>query len=355
MRTPNSRISVCLCFLFLSAINLTYAYDADADGLAQWQAALEEAEQDRTEPQHARNFSGFFLIRIMNTDGRPVENATVQGFMRLWADNPHRRERMGFEGVTDSRGIFRINGETYGSVDFSIEHPDYYSIRNSLGFRAPGLRQELVMRPRMNPVPMAALSNIRIPYPEGQGPFGFDMVRMEWMPPHGTGEQTDLYIGLSFETFDVRGSTSRELRADLRVQFAGEHDGILPADDTFRHRMMSEFLSDYEAPGSGYRRQYRLHMDSSSVEQRGDREANLWYFRIRSTLSPEGEPLGIYGKIYGPILDATLQGPFLRFDGIYIQPQRGNRNMEFDLQNNRARETAAPRWRTGTHLNVTTP
>ena len=330
-------------------------YDPAEAGQTEWEAVTTDIEQAVGVAEHRRNFSGYFLIRVRDPEQRPISEAEVSGYFRLWADNPRRRERTRFEGETNRNGIFRTIAETYGSLDFSIQHPDFYPIADSFGFNAPGLRREMVMRPRIDPVPMSALRAVRIPFPDGSGPFGFDLVRMDWMPPHGVGEQKDLLMNISFETFSVRGDQTLALRADLPIQFTGTDNGIQPAASDFRHRMMSQFRSDYEAPQDGYRRQYRLIMDSSRDTQEGNDPANLWYFRIRSTPSPEGEPIGIYGKIYGPILDVTLQGAFLRFDGIYIQPVRGSRNMEFDLQNNRAQERVAPRWRSATHLNVTHP
>ena len=296
-----------------------------------------------------RNFDARLAFEVTGHEGRPVEDAEVEATLMYWSMDPYGRVPMELRGRTNERGRALLEGETYGSVRYTISHPQYYSTEGGMGFRSDLLRRQVELKPVRDPIPMIAVRRISLPIPAEGVPLEFDMLRADWLPPHGEGEQADVQFRV-----ESRYRSEESFRAYLQARFTGEHDGIFPMDTQPRFDR-SVLRSRYEAPPGGYERMQEFEDVEGMQANLEGTQPDGWYFRIRSRERDDGEIGGMYGKIYGSMIEMGEGGPRLVMDYLYIQPEFNNRNVEFDRRSNRAREFVSRRWHASRHLNVDRP
>lgn len=309
-------------------------------------------------PMHAQagNFDARVLIQVQSSEGRPIEGATIQGRWQVQDEDPPFGVREeGFEGQTDERGRMSLNIRSRGFLRYAVFHPEYYGARTDMAFRERNLRRLEVLQPRTDPAPMVALRDLYIPIPVAQAELGFDLVRMDWMPPHGQGLHEDVRIAGGSRIRRVGTFTDYQIL--IRMTFTGEGNGIqafsIQASDRGSRPL---FDADYEAPEDGYQDTYSFE-DSSGFDRTAvDPSTGAYYFRIRSQRDEEGQLFALHGRLYGIVSAMGSQREAaLRFDRFYLQPNPRSRNIEFDPDENLAPGYVAERWHQPRHLNVRQP
>lgn len=188
----------------------------------------------------------------------------------------------------------------------------------------------------INPTPMYARSFInswpQLQIPELGTPVEFDLMKGDWLAPHGKGEVADLCFTLSVTDLGQRTIDRGPLYdAIFSVTFSKSADGI----QSFLNPLGggSAFRSPRFAPLAGYTNRLIKSSYEHETESRHEkREDQTYFFRVRTRLDEAGNIVeALYGKIYGDI--AYSSKGVLRF-AYYLNPTPNDRNMEFDPSRN---------------------
>lgn len=302
------------------------------------------------------NFDARVLIEVRSNEGDPIEGAVIRGGWQVQDERPPFGVReQPFEGQTDERGRLMLNTRSRGFLRYAVDHPDYYGAVTDMAFRERTLRRQETLHPKRAPVPMVALRDLLIPIPVKQTELGFDLVRMDWMPPHGQGLHEDVRI--AGDSRFRREGTLTHYQVVIRWTFTGEDNGIQAFSvQTSDRGSRPRFDADYEAPETGYQETYTFE-DSSGIDPvSSDPSTGHYYFRIRSRRDEEGQLFALYGRLYGIVAGmGSDREAVLRFDRFYLQPNPISRNMEFDPAQNIAAHYVVEQWRQPQHLNVRQP
>ncbi|AKJ64623.1 hypothetical protein [Kiritimatiella glycovorans] len=297
----------------------------------------------------ADNFDARIALKVVDPEERPVHGAEVTARVPYWSVDPYGERIREVVRQTGPQGGVMIRGRTSGALEFDVDHPAYYAGSWSFAFRARSVRQQVVLKPKKNPVPMIALRKVILPFPAQGEPLGFDLVKVDWLPPHGEGEVADIRLSAK-----GRHASESAFRAVMQARFPGEHNGILPMDaPSFEEK--SSLRSAHEAPRKKYRRRQLFEDVQEMKSELSGPPPGGWYFRIRSRTDDRGRVGGLYGKIYGNPVLMGAEKPMLRFEYLYIQPEFNSRNVEFDPSRNVAEEHVLERWHKSRYLDVEKP
>ena len=285
-------------------------------------------------------------FRVSDDFGRPVEGATVAvSTFHHWqpGDGFGKDITEIFTGITDAKGEVTIVGRS-GRGDFS------YNLRPLTGYYGGGGGEykfrsaadgkwqpwkptiDILVKPILKPIPMYA-RKVGVPQavqiPQSGEPIGFDLVVSDWIAPHGKGTTADVVFKL-----DRRYTTADEpFEATLTVTFSNEGDGIQSAFSApFTGSQLK--LPRY-APEHGYAPELvkrKARPAAGKPVEDTSREDQNYFFRVRTVLDEKNQvKSALYGKIYGDI-QFWANGK-LRFT-YYLNPEAGDRNMEFDVERN---------------------
>ena len=167
--------------------------------------------------------------------------------------------------------------------------------------------------------------------------LAYDMVKGDWLPPHGDGETCDIQF-LFNETVlgwkEGRGydgiSVSKMYKMTMTVSMPGDGNGLveIPCRENAGIKLRT-------APSEGYvnstARWFGWFGGGDGAKTDCD-ENRCYAFRIRTKYDDSGNIKSAnYGKVYG---DFDMGG----FDGVgflyYLNPTPNDRNLEWDRQNN---------------------
>jgi hypothetical protein len=246
--------------------------------------------------------------------------------------------------MTDRKGQWSVLGVTLAEPAVSAKKEGYYPSTvhfhlidgdKTLMRWIPYERQvTIVLRRMINPTPMYAWSMHLNEYPVGTNEWaGYDMLRAEWMPPHGKGETEDV-------RFHVWRSTNGYDRTQpsqiFTVRFVGEQNGICGIDD--RSVSGQSWLKlPYKAPLDKYNeKEFRVErrLAKYEFETKTNTGTTNCFIRIRSKSDKDGNfTEGLYGKISGPL--EVEAGRDIRIRMVYyVNPTPNDLNMEFDPKRN---------------------
>jgi hypothetical protein len=199
-----------------------------------------------------------------------------------------------------------------------------------------------VLKRIVNPVPMHVRYvgfNWEEKIPVMEEPVGFDLVKSDWVKPHGEGEVPDFVFWLKVENLpDPPGWNEKRqgyyhlYRTRFRMSFSNEGDGIQPF--YVKLRTGSELTSPSLAPEDGYAIEHMRRSSRPSpevCEDEDEREDVNYLFRVRSVARDGKVVQACHGKIYGNI-DYSLDGK-IRFL-YYLNPDPTSRSLEFDTKRN---------------------
>lgn len=286
---------------------------------------------------------------------------------RAWTDeaNPDI-----IKGITDKHGICRFSGKTNCGrssiwVDkapkgyYNVAHGGKvkYSKKSLLGIWQPEDVVVTVALQRVeHPIPLYVHRVILDGRRESVGGFDgtnavlkFDFLVGDWLPPHGTGKNSDMTITTRLEIGDALNiwRTHKTIFYDFisTIEFQGKGNGLLeksvkgsncgiriktaPELGYVSEKVMRFGLRKTKT-GSGIHPEYYTESDDDCC----------YCFRVRSRYNDRGELIeAYYGKIYG---DFRFKGSYKRgsggFNGVnflyYLNPKSLDRNLEWDMKNN---------------------
>ncbi len=280
--------------------------------------------------------------------GVPITNATVKAIF-------HYRKQIfwgGSEKVkcvekeTDSTGCSTVNAKgDFNYVFFRVTAPGYYegygdrvSFTNKSGFVFKKLepwneRRTLTLQKIGKQVPMYYKDMRRGVFPLNVSSWGLDLIKGDWMPPHGKGEVADIIFSRKKEIFGgyeintFRGKLKIPFYyIELKMLFPGEGNGVVPIikEDRYLHQLR-------EAPFDNYQNSYvwfEEYRERGKTSGNKDIDNLCFYFRIRTEKNDKGE---IVKSLYGVMRDFGTLNSFENFSFDYlINPMPNDRNLEAD-------------------------
>lgn len=286
---------------------------------------------------------GTVIYEVFDEEGNPVEGAHVGATF----DDVNE-----VSGTTDAEGRAILSARTHGYVTGGVGKDGYYSTGADanlashvpdgvrIGRRFPAVTVRVELRPVISQVPVFAYEFAgRLPL-NGED-VGFDFLKADWVAPHGSGEEADVFIRvLTFNPSVIRGDW------EFSWRFPRPGDGmarVAPED----YRENSEFPMPRYAPVAGYTNRWTSSChttvegrDSVAVDPPGPRmNETQFVFRIRTELDSDGNVVkAIYGRINsadkGIGIQSASPGSKATVCFIFYVNPDGTRNLEFDLKRN---------------------
>ncbi|MEI7902568.1 MAG: hypothetical protein WCK89_20150 [bacterium] len=253
-----------------------------------------------------------------------------------------------FRTLSDTNGLATVELRTAYDIGCTVTKTGYYDSEFYYAFgsekmiragRWPqsGFTNQVVLKHIRNPIPMYIKSeDVRLPV-EGT-PIGYDLMKGDWVSPHGKGIVSDLVICVTGSFSKVAAQFGGErLVYDLfmRVTFSNSGDGIQTNSVPMHNEnyLGSRLVTDHEAPFEGYHDEYtyrrRLSLKPSENINASVRDTQIAYFRIRTRSDAKGK---IESAMYGFMLrdfnalyklDGSIRVSFM----YYLNPD-GTRNVE---------------------------
>ncbi|MDR3228336.1 MAG: hypothetical protein LBT53_02825 [Puniceicoccales bacterium] len=277
--------------------------------------------------------------------GKPVANADVtMSTFHHWEPGGEwgKDVRKKYRTKTDDTGRAVLSGEsatgrfTYGAF---ADSGYYYNGRLEYNFKEKKLGRwepwnptvEIIYKPILKPIPMYH-GGRRFVVPVRGEKIGFDLVKNDWVVPHGKGELSDFVFKLDeiipFESvhkpFDYR----------LKITFPNKGDGI----QSWFGPVISagEMPMPRYAPTDGYINRLEQKFWSDKKNWYKQREDQNYFFRIRTKMDANGKIVSaMYGKIQGNIdCDVINSKTGILFFEYHLNPVALDVNMEFDKKKN---------------------
>lgn len=290
-------------------------------------------------------------VQVVDQDGVPVVGAVVKAGL---FNSKYKNTRQPFNGLTNTNGIYTIEGSTIKDVTYSIEKEGYYYTRGRYDFRdsAPSGEQavvngkwqpwnsvqKVVLKKEKTPIPMY-VKKVVTTCPEQGCPVGYDLIIGDWVAPYGKGETTDILFTVTGEMASLSDRS-----ASMKVEFPNKFDGIQEFTvDADQSGGMSRFVSSYFSPAGNYEGYWTFEMKfAPELENRVNivpSENSNFFLRVRTEVDENKKIMSaLYGKIYGD-LRCDFRDPAKPDDiGVYftyyLNPTPNDRNIEFDPEQN---------------------
>ncbi len=244
---------------------------------------------------------------------------------------------------TDVEGTAVVKAaNVYNEYSYSAENiPGYYLAGGVYRFQGATNGQwqpwnpavEMVLKPKLNPMPMYAKRNRDLRLPENDKPIGYDLIVGDWVAPYGKGLTNDFIFYLQRKFTDV----NQAFDATLTIKFSNEGDGMF---STIAPSCSDDMLRlSRTAPETGYGSQVVLRMYREAGKPMSGvlpKEDQNYFFKVRTKKDEKGNIVSaLYGKIYGGVNYGIFRCPtaFLYFT-YYLNPNPNSLNMEFDPKKN---------------------
>jgi len=275
-------------------------------------------------------------VAVADEVGQPVPDADVRvcfygGCLKKDAE----------KGKTDKEGQFSASASSYdGAINGAVEKNGYYYSgfhhdfhRNALGVWQPWNKEiKVVLRPKLNPVPMYVRDKwVQIPVIDKE--VGFDLMKFDWVVPHGQGATSDLIFVVT-----RRFKNMNDFDVTMTMTFSNKYDGIqeIKTERGGDFNVGSELRLPRYAPESGYKAKLEKRLSTSDPKFGALLEQKTNYFyRVRSEVDEKGNfKRAMYGKIVDDVLiepRGTATGK-IRFT-YYLNPDY-TRNLEYDIDGN---------------------
>ena len=195
---------------------------------------------------------------------------------------------------------------------------------------------DIQLKAVIDPIPMYArfLRSQSLPIPVYNQPLGYDLIKSDWLPPHGKGETADFVFRLDCQLRGTREDGLQMFDAALTLSFSNDGDGIQEVEAL--PGVGSVFRLSRFAPESGYKTNWVsrtfAHENDDSCEYK---ENQNFFYRVRTKKEAGGQIISaLYGKIVGPIFyEVRARGANMQLR-YYLNPTPNDRNMEFDPSRN---------------------
>ena len=319
--------------------------------------------------------ASFSVLAIDSENGLPIPGIKIEGsFLNLpkgWNESAKDND---VDAITKQNGVAKLSGNTEKGIGgYRIyNNPGYYNMEwtqikfseQSMFRLGRWIPTDIVSTARLdriiNPVPLY-VKTARKKYRESdirnytvwkkhQGlsatnnvpvikdiSFSFDMIKGEWLPPHGNGEYEDIRFTFNETVLGwIKGRgydgtyMTKKYRVDVVVAMPGEGNGVveMPSNKeagikirTVRHNGYINTFSRWKGWFGG----------GDGIKTDCDKNRN-YAFRIRTKYDASGNvESAYYGKIYGDFNIKDVEGVEFLY---YLNPTPNDRNLEWDMKTN---------------------
>jgi hypothetical protein len=278
---------------------------------------------------------------VTDESGKPVPKAAVSvgfgrpnSFANPWAGT----HDITFRGKTSRNGRYSASSWTTHLGYVQVSKKGYYPWQKMLNFAwdRQGYRPTVAVTLRKvhKPIPMYAKRLDDVELPVLNEPVGYDLMKGDWVKPHGVGEHSDLvFLGVRDER------DYRDFSISLKISVLEARGGFRPVPKSDVHENCALKLPR-EAPEKGYSIREFVYKWIIGPDQPGKRTASTdtenFFFRVRTVLDDEGRITHAqYGKLAGPIDYHRMKGETLTVKfTYYLNPTPNDRNVEFDVRRN---------------------
>lgn len=349
MNKKSTYTSALVLFVSLQTGDAQEPIDYDPWG----KGVVTEEEAKQIDLKHHASIK--LTLKVIDEDGTPIEGADCDVGL---GSRLHMDRRNNFTGKSDQKGMFEVEGRCRGDLWIKLSKPGYYASTPSFPF-APNenLDFELVKKRGFlpwNPVIVTTLKKIGKPIPmivrwpndmarvdfpdDTKGmQLRWDILKADWLPPHGKGEHGDLLFSYDQEQGGVNAGNDgpQFYWRELDLKFANEHDGFVAIEELHGGESMLKFPR--MAPEEGYTVK-KMRIKTEYIEPRisysGNKSNHGYLMRFRTEVDDDGRVIrALYGKVVEPI----RPGRTFNFTS-YINPNWNDRNLEYDQTTNLAPE-----------------
>jgi hypothetical protein len=273
-----------------------------------------------------RGLSGAITLRVVDSDGHPVQGAELfGGFWNYDRNDPPAT------GLTDENGEIHLEHNCAGDLNFSIKKDGYYKSVFRYWFFKNGYNcvkdgrwipwnptVEVFLKEKKKPTDMISKTFDR-PIPAQGSPIGVDLRIGDWVSPFGKGVHSD--VQLQYQR--SQNNDTGKIRDEFSILFTNVSDGAYMARKDIYSTFKSPYVADDEAE---YLKEYHYMVEGKSRKQMGADE--LMVFRSRSILNANGSFNNAhYGVIYGDIQFALGRNRSVRFFYMF-NPSPNDRTIE---------------------------
>ena len=272
-------------------------------------------------------------VRVIGEDGEPIQGAEAKIGFRFVGST---------KGLTDAEGRISHFGRQKGSWFVGVNKEGYYHTGGLGPMAAPPDPVEVVLKRKIDPVPMVVGQVPNTSIPERDKVIKYDLEKADWLPPHGSGKIADLYFRVREPHFQKGGhyrAPEWEVIGEMWVENPGDGFVLLDRPEANTPTVASELASPQQAPVSGYD-QTKVIQENRQRSNRAmesiDPRRTLIVFRVRTKLDDKGNVKSAhYGKIYYPMMHAPGgdKGNPLIGSIFYFNPAPNNRSLEFNKDN----------------------
>jgi hypothetical protein len=291
----------------------------------------------QTELQIKRTSEVRVEVTVLDEDGKPLTDFPCGVGTKWPIERSNESKKVSLKGNTNEKGIFIAEGRTFGGVGIGTRPPGYYLSHRAPVYKDPidgklqpyPIKETLVMKKIINPVPMYAMANLKLTFPAKDGEFGYDLVQRDWVPPHGKGKVTDLVF------VQQKNESPYGSKASLRLRLTRPGDGLIPVFELKGGE--SELRLPRQAPEEGYQAERVLTREWVGGRPMADlaNPAEGYLLRVRTELGPDGKvKKAWYGKIDGEFKWEARYAPTGTVEFTYYVNPDGTRNLEFDRKRN---------------------
>lgn len=319
--------------------------------------------------------ASFSVLAIDSENGLPIPGIKIEGsFLNLpkgWNESAKDND---VDAITKQNGVAKLSGNTEKGIGgYRIyNNPGYYNMEwtqikfseQSMFRLGRWLPTDIVSTARLdrviNPVPLyvktarkkyreANVRNYTV-WKKHQGlsatnnvpvikdiSFSFDMIKGEWLPPHGNGEYEDIRFTFNETVLGwIKGRgydgtyMTKKYRVDVVVAMPGEGNGVVEMPSN-----KGSGIKIRTVPYNGYINTFSRWKGwfggGDGIKTDCDKNRN-YAFRIRTKYDASGNvESAYYGKIYGDFNIKDVEGVEFLY---YLNPTPNDRNLEWDMKNN---------------------
>ncbi|MDD2230690.1 MAG: hypothetical protein PHY48_14990 [Candidatus Cloacimonetes bacterium] len=145
-------------------------------------------------------------LRVIDSRGAPVPEAEIQ--MAFFPQDSYEAAKIS-KGLTDKDGLFVVSGKTVDDISFSTSKTNYYVTSRKFHFYRRGTEcikngrwqpwnptLEVVLKEKRKPIPMYT-KQVEVKMPIRNVPIGYDLLKGDWVSPHGQGKNADITLTYS--------------------------------------------------------------------------------------------------------------------------------------------------------------
>ena len=246
------------------------------------------------------------LLRVVDESGKAIPGVDVTAFFSI---GEHRRWKHEKKYITDSGGKTLISGRSLWSCGLSISKRGYYNgvtnillgsyaSRESLGkgrWSSIPIDVSMTMMEEQRPHEMDFAEH-RISLPSDSEWYAYDLLRKSLLPPHGTGEVSDIVF---WSDPPIPLQTQTDSSRALKMAFPGISNGAVLCSENSSSRLRSPRM----APALGYTNELESAICIVNGKYANDHfipKNQYLVIRIRSILDSKGEVCqSVYGKLRG--------------------------------------------------------